>query len=152
MTTRLSQGIISCALAVLFLSSAGSPGLLLHNCRQFGTRSTQLCDCCASEAVTERGCCSKTEEVAPPHCSVDSPTAAAVESGCCFVSYEHPLSFHGQTNSTFKFDHSQSDAVLLPAIVIVPAIVTATPSIDRDGVARHSSDPPLFLLTHSFRC
>ncbi len=145
--------IIAWALAVVFAASTGSPGLLLHNCRQFGTKSTQLCACCIGDTAPERGCCAKSEEVAPPHCSADSPQAdASVASGCCFVSYEHPLSFHGQANSIFKIDHSPSNAGLLPAIAIVPAIVTATPSIDRDGVARHSSDPPLFLLTHSFRC
>lgn len=152
MTKRLTQGTISCALAVVFLVSAGSPGLLLHNCRQYGTQSTQLCDCCAGEAVAERGCCAKPEEAAPAHCSTESLTPASVETGCCFVSYERPLSFHGQTNGALKFEYSLSDAVPLPSVVTMTAIVTAAPAVDREGGGRHCSDPPLFLLTHSFRC
>lgn len=149
MQSRTNQILVS-MFAGLLLANVAAPGLLLHNCRQFGTRSTQLCACCVAEQESSGGCCSKKSvDVAS---LPDSETV--IESACCYTSIEAPFSFEGQTglNST----------VTAPAHHDVDCDYPSLVSDGRDAVAfadpqsalrnRHSSDPPSYILTHSFRC
>jgi hypothetical protein len=152
MRTRIYQAFVS-GLVALLIASIAAPGLTMHNCRQFGTRSTQLCACCEAELDSKGGCCStKPESVAHrPHNESGPP---AIESSCCFTSFETPFAFNGQsgsiTLSTAPTEHDVARA--FPAVVSeIVALHSVVFSLSEFPI-RHSSDPPSYLLTHSFRC
>jgi hypothetical protein len=143
---------MACALVVMFAASIAAPGLRLHNCRQFGTKSTQLCACCEAEIEAASGCCAKKSEPVEPAC--DQSALNSIESTCCFVSYEGPFSFDGQNSLQINAPASlqtgnlsaefASPSVLSP--ILDPAVVVSK------NATRHSSDPPSYILTHAFRC
>lgn len=143
---------LACVLVTLFVSSVAAPGLTMHNCRQFGTKSTQLCACCEAELVSAKGCCEEKSEPVAPSCHDASPVS--VESTCCFVSYEGPFSFAGQNSSQVSAPTVPQSSVLASqqadtfGSTPLCEIAQTLPNYD----TRHSSDPPSYLLTHSFRC
>lgn len=149
--TRANK-FIACALVTLFATSMAAPGLMMHNCRQFGTKSTQLCACCEAELASEKSCCAERSKPVAPACHETSP--AGLESSCCFVSYEEPFSFEGQISSQVSAPaYEQSGALAMQhasAFVFAPTLDIAVTLSNHD--ARHSSDPPSYILTHSFRC
>jgi hypothetical protein len=143
---------VACALVALFVSSVAAPGLRLHNCRQFGTKSTQLCACCEAEVEAAASCCAKKSQPVAPACHESA--APSIESSCCFVSYEGPFSFEGQSSSQVSAPTAQHYDLLASQHAIVSDIAPvceSLPTIAGDN-SRHSSDPPPYILTHSFRC
>lgn len=151
MMTR-ARNLVALVLVALFATSVAAPGLTLHNCRQFGTKSTQLCACCEAELESATGCCAKKLEAVAPVCH--EPDFASLESSCCFVSYEGPFSFEGQSNTQVSAPASQQSVALVLQHSIL-SDVSPTLEIDRALLnydSRHSSDPPSYILTHSFRC
>lgn len=143
---------LACVLVTLFVTSIAAPGLTMHNCRQFGTKSTQLCACCEAELEAASGCCAKKSEPSAP--ARHGSDLASLESSCCFVSYEGPFSFEGQSSAQVSAPASQQ-SVELASQNSIAADVTPVFEIDRALLSyeyRHSSDPPPYLLTHSFRC
>ena len=156
MKRRAYQIVVSGLVAVL-VASVAAPGLTLHNCRQFGTRSTQLCGCCEVELEVSRGCCSQKPDPAATACHADASvqhTGASLESSCCFTSYEGPFSFDGQGIMQIGVSAPTQHelAVALPSALIV---ITLTVDLHLEYsilIARHSSDPPSYILTHSLRC
>ena len=141
--------VVSGLIAVL-IASIAAPGLTLHNCKQFGTRSTQLCSCCETEMESSRGCCSPKTESAPQIVNAET----VLESACCFTSVERPFSFDGQGSLQVKVSTPTQHEL---AVALPSTSNQSTPILDRMLVtstlcARHSSDPPAYILTHSFRC
>lgn len=152
MRTRTYQ-VVACLLTVLFVVSVASPGLMLHNCRHFGTRSTQLCSCCEAELAAARTCCAGTAESVAVSCHANA-ASHSVGTSCCFVSYEGPFSFDGQGVSQVVAPSADQHGVISPtalasAIDLASAADHALPACI---AIRHSSDPPSYILTHSFRC
>jgi len=149
MRSRVNQ-ILGSVFVALLLANIAAPGLLLHNCRQFGTRTTQLCACCVSAHAPSGGCCSKKLESTAP---VTHPETA-IESACCFTSLQSPFSFDGQSglNPTVTVPTHHELDYDYPSLVDdgVEALAFAIPN--SAFRVRHSSDPPSYILTHSFRC
>ena len=144
--------LIAIALVTLFVASVAAPGLTMHNCRQFGTKSTQMCACCVAELEAASGCCAKKSEAVAPVCHESD--FATLESSCCFVSYEEPFSFEGQSSAQVSAPASQQSVALALQNSIASDFAPAF-EIDRALLnydSRHSSDPPSYILTHSFRC
>lgn len=140
-------------LVALFLASVAAPGLTMHNCRQFGTRSTALCDCCNDELDAAKGCCASKSNAVAPVCH-DPVSDSQIESACCFTSYESPFAFAGLNSSQVSVPTSdEQGATLAPADVAMECAYTSFAiSYSFEQAHRHSSDPPSYILTHSFRC
>lgn len=149
---RQAAKFLACVLVTLFVTSTAAPGLTMHNCRQFGTKSTQLCACCEAELEAVSGCCAKNLEPVEPLCHKSA--TPSLESTCCFVSYEGPFSFEGQNSSQVSPPTAQQYDLLASQHAIASDSApdcASIPTIASDN-SRHSSDPPSYLLTHSFRC
>lgn len=154
MRARVYKMAVSGVVAVL-IATLAAPGLTLHNCRQFGTRSTQLCGCCETEANASGGCCAPRTEQDPAICHSDTDaqsTEANWESSCCFTSYEGPFSFDGHGSLQIGLSAPTLEIATLGAICIPGTPSADLPLQDATLLTRHSSDPPSYVLTHSFRC
>lgn len=146
----LTHKIVVNALVALFVTGATMPGLAMHYCRHSGTRSTELCECCRAILEKGRSCCAEeTDSSTPVH------SASAAESSCCFVSYEGPFSFEGQGSAGYtlpdagRYVHGNlSFGVATSSIAPELEFRAEVPN----NLERHTSGPPLFILTHSFRC
>lgn len=151
----MTQKIIVGALLAVFVASAAAPGLAMHNCRHFGTRSTQLCDCCEAEVAKTQSCCAgKADAPSDARPIESSPThlANSLESACCFVSYEGPFSFDALRISGYSLPDAgkrvADNSFALPVLMLGPELEFESHSLAN----RHTSDPPSYILTHSFRC
>ncbi len=149
------QKILVSSLLALFIASAAAPGLAMHNCRHFGTRSTQLCDCCKAELAETQGCCAEKASATREECPTGSTAGHSdnsLESACCFVSYEGPFLFDGLKISGYSLPDADKNVATYSFAIPVLLI---TPDLEFDSQPlryRHTSDPPSYILTHSFRC
>lgn len=153
MGARLKEILVGGLVAVLF-ASVVAPGLTLHNCRQYGTRSTQLCACCEAEQASEGSCCSTTSETVAASSHDQTTGAGSIVAECCFTSIEGPFSFDGHSGAIASAPAPNQQTLDADAFSAVNDIA-ATVSIANPQSAirnRHSSDPPSYILTHSFRC
>lgn len=153
MTTRAHNVIVNAVVAVL-IASVAAPGLTLHNCKQFGTRSTQLCSCCEVVLESSDGCCSQKPIPSLTFSDATQEVTPKLESSCCFTSIEGPFSFsaQGSLQSTMSTPSQHELAIVLPASSNQNVITFDLGFVHSDLSTRHSSDPPSYILTHSFRC
>jgi hypothetical protein len=75
-------------------------------------------------------------------------------SECCTVSHQEPFSYAGQTIGTtpLVLKIVNADFGLLADELPILSSEDAANSISDYARIRHSSGPPLFLSSHSFRC
>ncbi len=147
MRNRANQ-ILVCGFVAVLLANVAAPGLLLHNCRQFGTRSTELCACCEAELESSGGCCSMKSGTAA---KIAHPETA-IGSECCFTSIEAPFSFDGHGGLQSAPLGLHADQSLIASFDGTDRPNTTYSFCNTDFPDRHSSDPPSYILTHSFRC
>lgn len=153
MRARIHQTLVS-GLAALLIASVAAPGLTMHNCRQFGTRSTQLCACCEAELESKGSCCSEKSDAVTHSSRHQSDDSATAESSCCFTSVVAPFSFDGQSGSSTSVSaQSQHDLASASPTSVSEIVAPSSLAISNSAFnIRHSSDPPSYILTHSFRC
>ena len=136
------------AAAFLLVSATAAPGLALHHCRMQGDRvSTANCCCNTGENQSETGCAEQSA-------SIPGDAMSLLASKCCTIDHQEPFSYAGQTIGAtpllLKILKAEFGLVSDPA----PALRVDDPanSVSDYTRIRHSSGPPLFLSSHSFRC
>ena len=163
MAKRVAHTVAVFALMAVLTATTAAPGIALHHCRHFGTTSAPACECCEIQTAPT-GCCEKPEPV-ETHCdrtpevalasTANGLDAVVIGSTCCFISHEEPFSYNGSTagdnGSTHQHTRLNQGAVLAASPVLLVAIAPVLRLSEFDA-SLHSSDPPSFILTHSYRC
>ena len=150
MRFALAQRLTLLFAALLLISATSAPGLSLHHCRMQGERITAASCCCdMSEAATSSAC---NDESVSAGGAAGALTLSA--SKCCTVTQQEPFSYAGQTigATPLLLKIFNADFGLVTDNLPILTSDEAANSISDYTRIRHSSGPPLFLSSHSFRC
>jgi hypothetical protein len=148
MRSQTAQRFTLLTAAILLVSATAAPGLSLHHCRMQGDR-VSAADCCCDmdENPSATGCSDQTS-------SLPNDVMSLLASKCCTIDHQQPFSYDGQTIGAtpllLKILQAGFGLVSTPD----PTLSLEDPanSISDYTRIRHSSGPPLFLSSHSFRC